>query len=408
MAINLLKPYLRLSETAGVSIIINHDGQLAIGLCTLKAWGNQLDITQKVAGLSELKVLAKHLSAKVPVALNLAGKGILIKQIETFEEIDNTNFSKVLPNASLDDFYVQNFISGGLSFVALIRKVEAGNWITKLKDVGYEVLSLSLGPFVVQQVLPQLNFYGPQLNFDGHQITRNESGDWQSYKYVPGAADEFPVKVETEKLEESLVIAYAAAFQLLLVPNILPIKAEVETLEVKLTTTLSDQKLKVSAFIMLGTLFVLLLVNFMLFSYFNSANNTLAEQVGRSSQAMTDVESLEAQVKAKEAMLDSLGWEDGAHKSVKVDQVAQLLPPDVVWQEVTVNPVVVPSAGSETKAVRFTNKRIRIKGSAQRIVQVNEWLGRLKSLRWVKDVRLQDYTYDNEKDTGLFTVLIDY
>ena len=71
----------------------------------------------------------------------------------------------------MEDFYLQNFVSGDSSFVSLIRQKDANQWIDKLNALGFTTLMLSLGPFPVQQILQQLNLYGEEVVFDGHQIS---------------------------------------------------------------------------------------------------------------------------------------------------------------------------------------------------------------------------------------------
>jgi Tfp pilus assembly protein PilN len=403
----MLKSHFRINEIAGVNMVTASDGSLVINACVVKAEGNQLEIIEKSGGLKDPKELTKFLPAKVPVALNLVGKGILIKQTEKLTSIIEQDFSKILPNARSDDFYLQHFVSGATSYVALIRKEEADKILTKFKESGLEVLSVSLGPFAVQQVFPQLNFYGEEIIFDGHLIQRNEQGDWLTQRYATTNVSLFPVKLETEKIEEQFILPYAAAFQLILAGSLPLIQAQFPEADSKLKSALSYQRVMVISMVVLFTLFVLLLINFVMFSHLSSNNERLATQVGETSRNMADVEKLNAEIKQNEALLDTLGWDGNINKSVLIDRIAQLLPPDVTWQEVSVNPVSAVRRNEE-KTIRFTRRTILVKGTTQRIVLVNEWIGRIKSLKWAKGVQLQNYTYDNEENTGEFTVIIDY
>lgn len=403
----LLEPYFRMPEATGLHIHGGSDGQLQISFCGVKLTGNRLSINRKVTGINSLKELSKHSTTGAGLALNLSGKGILIKKVTRMDEPDATSFARLLPNGNPADFYLQNFVSGEHSFIALIRRSDAHQWLEKLATLGFNVLSLSLGPFVAEQVLPQLNFYGDDVIFSEHHVTRNENKEWLHYQYESGALAPFPVKLEAEKLDEQLILPYAAAFQLILSGSLSAIHAPVIELDNKLQGAIKGRKVQVISFGALGVLFVLLLLNFLLFFHYNEANEELAERVGKSSRTITDVESLNSQIKFKEARLDSLGWEDGVKKSLLVDEIAQLLPPEVTWEEVSVDPQLQPGGGA-TKVISFENRKIIIKGQTQRIVLVNEWLNRLKSLKWVRNVQLKGYNYNNEQDTGQFTVIIDY
>ena len=310
----MLEQYYRISGAIGVSIAINASGNTAINACSITIANNQLSFGKKITDLSAVEELAKHFPAKSIVAFNLSGKGILLKQLERTEEINQNNFNKILPNASIDDFYVQNFLSGSQSFVSIIRKVEADKWINQLKEVGFVPLMLSLGPFPVQNIIAQLNAYGSELVFNGHTIHRNEQQEWIAYHYKDSVFSPFPFKVESENLSEKLIIAYAAAFQLVLEDRVELVKAEVLQLETALWKLIEEKKLKVQGFLVLSVFFMLLLINFFLFSWLNSSNIKLTEQVSRSAQSTDDIQKVNEQVQQKEGLLKTLGWEGDINK----------------------------------------------------------------------------------------------
>jgi len=403
----MLKPYFRINEVSGINMMIASDGNLSINVCVVKASGNHLEIEKKVIGLTSLKQLKEALPSKVPIALNLVGKGILIKQIEGSEEVNANNFGKILPNANPEDFYIQQFVSSEQSFVSLIRSIEAEKWLKELTDLELNVLSLSLGPFVVQQVVPQLNFYGDNIVFDGHEIQRNEQANWISYRYASETGSAFLVKLETEKIDERLILPYAAAFQLILVNDLPVINARVSILDSKLNAAVAEQKVTVISLITLAVLFALLLINFVLLTHYVTVNEQLALRAGQTARNIIDVDKLNVDIKHKEALLDTLGWDGGINNGVYIYRIAQLLPPEITWQAVAVNPVDL-SHEKEERNIHFLSRKIKVTGYSQKIIVVNEWMGRIKSLSWVKNVQLQNYTYNNERNTGEFTAIIDY
>ena len=105
--------------------------------------------------------------------------------------------------------------------------------------------------------------------------------------------------------------------------------------------------------------------------------------------------------------MQNLGWDGGINKSILIDQLASLLPADVSWREVTINPIDATTSRMQ-KTLQFMDRKIRVIGNAQRIVPVNEWIARAKTQKWVKNIQLDSYTYNSELNTGQFTVLIDY
>jgi Tfp pilus assembly protein PilN len=403
----MLEKYYRINQAAGISIHTGQDGAVLISACGILAKDNRLDIDKRIPELHTADELKPHFRVKTFVALNLSGKGILQKQIEKTHEIHSGNFSKILPNANFDDFYIQNFVSGNQSFISVIRKAEADKWIEQLKDMGYIPLSLSLGPFPVQNIISQLNIYGNGLLFDGHLIERDDQLQWTGYRYDPKALTPFVLKIESETINEKLLVPYAAAFQLVLASNLDVIEARVPSLAIEFQKKLADNKLKVSGFLALAVLFVLLLANFFLFSGLNSANNKLTSQLSKSAQSTTDIQQVNDQVQQKEALLKTLGWESDMNKSGLIDHLASLLPQEITWKEAAIDPIDL-SASRVQKAVVFFNREIRITGTAEKIIPVNEWIARIKTKTWVKNVQMDSYAFNSELNTGQFIILVDY
>ena len=403
----MLEQYYRINDATGISINLLQNGGMLIQICCVAVKDNRLDIEKKATDLHTVEELNKYIAPKSYVAINLFGKGILQKQIEKAGEINQNNFTQILPNADIDDFYIQNFISGEHSFVSVIRKVDADKLIDLIKKQGFTPLMLTLGPFPVQNIVSQLNVYEDEVIFNGHVVRRNEEKEWMSYQYKETATLSFPLKIESEPINEKVLLSYANAFQLVLAEKLNVIQADVPALANDLQKLLSDKKLRVKGFLILSLFFILLLVNFLIFSWLNSSNAKLTEQVSRSAQSTSDIQGINEKIKSKEALLQNLGWDGGINKSILIDQLASLLPSDVSWREVTINPI--DAANSRTqKMLQFMDRKMRIIGNSQKIIPVNEWIARVKTQKWVKNIQLDSYTYNSELNTGQFTVIIDY
>ena len=404
---SMLEKYYRINQAAGISIHIHNDGSLGISLCSVSVENNQLEIIKKhpeVVGFDELK---KLIEAKTPVAVNLFGKGILHKKIDRTEDINPSNFNSVLPNAKPDDFYIQNFISGDYSFVSVIRKTDADKWITALTDLGLAPLMLSLGSFPVQNIISQLNVYGSEIIFNGNIILRDDSGNWTDYRYDESAKTPFALKVDMEGINEKTIIPYACAFQLVLAAKLDVIEANAASLQTAFQQKMADNKLKAQGFLVLAIFFILLLINYGLLSWFNSTNTQLARQASVTAQSAGGIDQLNKEIKYKDSIVHVLGWEAGINKSALVDQVASMLPPELTWKEVALNPIDLATTRVK-KSLSFYSRRIRITGNSEKIIPVNEWIARVKTKPWVKDVQLDNYTYNSELNTGQFTITISY
>ncbi|SDT67344.1 hypothetical protein SAMN05216490_4784 [Mucilaginibacter mallensis] len=402
----MLKPYYRINEATGVAIHISADGNAELNACAVSVDKNQLSIEKKVMGLTTVTDLKKHFSGN-SVAVNLSGKGVLHKQTPLIEELSEHNFGQVFLNAHIHDFYVQHFQSGNISFISVVRRTEADKWLRALETAGYTPLVLSLGPFVLEQAQNQLNVYDSSLVFDGHSVERNDSMEWTSYRYAENNHAPASLKVSLEQLHEKLLLPYASAFQLVMADRLQPTAAGVRELGQRLETLLAKKKLTVNAAAILVAFFILLLVNFVLFSSLYSENNQLTDKVSQLTQSSISVQGVQDQVTQKVALLKELGWDGGINKSALVDQLAALMPEDITLDAVSVNPVDQEQSRLQ-KTVAFHDGQITLTGHSDKIIPLNEWIARIKTKAWVKNIQMDNYSFNNEQNTGLFTVVINY
>jgi len=403
----MLENYYRINQAAGLSVHIKADGELQIDLCSVLAAGSSLEIEKKETRQTSLEQIRQHLPEKTPIALNLSGKGVLLKQVPKIEELDQSNFSSVLPNGNLDDFFVQNFISGEISFISLIRKSEAQRWIDQLCQLGYQPLILSLGPFVIENIISQLNIYDGDLIISGHHINRNKQLAWTAYHFDPQASAPFAIKIGNEKIGEKLIIPYAAAFQLVLASKLDRVRAEVESLEINLNKQLSNNKFKVQGFAVLIIVFVLLLANFITLTMLNSSNAELIKKVSASAQSDSSQRLFDEKIKQSEAHLRLLGWDGGINKSTLIDQLCSLLPPEIKLSSISVDPID-RSASRAQKELIFADRELQVTGSSDAIIPVNEWIARIKTRPWVKNVQIESYAFDSELNKGKFLISITF
>lgn len=403
----MLKAFYRINEAAGVAMTLLPGSGPEISACLITSDGKKLDFVKKLTGVQDLRALGSQLPAKTLVALNLSGKGVLLKQIEGVTAVDNSNFNQVLPAAAYEDFYVQQMPAVSGLLVAVIRKTEADPYIRQLADAGLVVVSLSLGAHAVRSILPQLNIYGHEIAFDQHLIVRNEAQEWLSYHYHTEHRAPFPIKAESEPLAETLVLAYAAAFQLLLSDQLEPLAVQADTLRGTLQKVKADRKFKTEGVAILLVFLLLLLVNFGLLSWLNAANSRLLSQVGASDQSLQDRNKRNEAITRQELLLRQMGWNGGLNKSLLIDQVAALLPDGVILEQVSLNPYDEKASETQKRQV-FADREMLISGNSAQVIPVNEWIARIKTKLWVKDVQLLSYLVDHEKNTGEFKIKITY
>jgi len=400
-----------LSKCAGAEVFIKADGTFELRLVRLSLQRAlvQVEAKKEFNGTLDKLFPDKLLTelGNTPLAITLTGRGVLIKKTAKLELLSEQNLQHLFPNLKLAEFYVQHFVSGGSSFVAIVRREIADGVLKAFKKQGVQVMVMSLGPFVADQVIPQLNVYNGDLSFHGHRIQLDEEKTWQEYIYSPGSNSGFKLKIDIEEMPEQFILAYASAFQLMLHERLELVEVESGELSGQLREYTAQLKFKRNGMFILVGFFVLLLMNFLVFGYYNSANQQMAGRAGQQSSVTVNKEKMEREVKEKEGMVNSLGWNKGLRYAYLCDQIGQTVPGTILLTEMTINNPRNPGSSllKEAAAEPYT---IRIKGQAGNVYVLNDWIYVLKQKAWVKKVELEKYMSDEQQQTQVFTLLLNY
>ncbi len=402
-----ISAFLWISNCLGLELVIDPDGEATFNALSIKVEGKSLTFEKKAAGLTSLESVRTAFPDEPFSALIINGKGVLHKKIAKVSVLDEKIMGQILPNANLSDFYIQNFESGESSFVSLMRKSDADTWIARLRASGFKLLSLSFGPFSVQQVYMQLNLDQRETIFGGYRIQRDDDGCWLDWTVSSTGPATFPIKVEDELLDENILIAYGAAFQLLYFTKLNPVIAATGALEEARVTLSGNKKLQAAGLALLSIFFSLLLINFIVFSYYASqvdkisliSRNTIQER----GQAQAKLNELSLDI----ALLDSIGYNGGLSEAQMTDQLAGNLPAGVSWRTFAISPPDEIRARNEKKLV-FSDRHIHIQGECKEVGQVNTWIENARKIPWVRSIVMENYTINQESGKGEFIMLVRY
>jgi hypothetical protein len=395
-----------LNDCAGAEVHLKQDGAYDVRLVKLTLNKKLIRIEEKKCYLGTAAKITDFVLAE-PLAVTLTGKGVLIKKTARLKEASASTLQHLFPALKLEEFYVQHFPAGLNSFVAIVRREVADSVIAVFKKQGAEVLMLSLGPFVVDQVIPQLNVYGENLKFDGHALLLNDAKEWIEYGYSAGSEAGFPLKVDMETIPDEYLLAYAAAFQLILHDKLDVVDVASESINHRLSSLVAKLKFKRYCTAMIFFFFVLLMINFLVLSGYNLANENLMGKAGKQSYIYENRAKLEKDVKEKELLVKRLGWNKGYKYAFLCDQIGTTVLKEVILDELQINSLSGTGTGV-IKDVPLELGNMKIKGHTGSVYAINEWIYELKQRDWVKDVQLEKYTADDQLQTQVFTILLKY
>lgn len=387
----------------GVEVLINDDNSYNFSVASLSISKNKLQVIEyksfRDSGIADLAI-----DKTIPLCVAFSGKWVISRKIQIDKtDTDQILLGKVLPNATLSEFFLQRYdIDEGNAFISIIRKKVIDDFLLASKENGLNIILCSLGPFSVQSIFPLL------LNHDAQRFysdlnTGNYNVAIEKNKIVNISAPEI---LESKDLDLSGVacaseylLAFSAAFSHFT-------KAEHSTIHIpQIDEALSEygfkRKFRNTGIIYAFVIFGLLVVNFALFSYWNDRNKDMQARVAISSSDVALVDKLKKQIIDRESFFSQNGITASTRNSFYADRIAASLPPSLSLTQLNINPVKIDD---ETKKMSYAPLIIKVRGSARYSIEVNEWMKELKKMSWVSEATLTNYKQESSGTSGIFDI----
>lgn len=392
---------------AGIEIVIGASGDFGYTCVILQKKGSQIEVKSTGKSLQHLVGAPQTNPSPLPVFISLHGKGVVHKLVQGVKtDSEEALLNKVLPNSNLAEFYVQRFyISAETIFVSIARKSLIDGLIQKLKAAeDIKIIGLTLGPFAIQSAVSLLKPQSEltyELKFSGHELlVRN--GVIASYNPMGMEHSERTESSGKINLSSDYWIAFASAFQ-----YFNPIDLVESNIQYVLTAReefKNEVKFKKSGVAVLAGFFLILLANFVLFSYLSGKVNSKSAAAAIGKGELTLIDSLNQQIAERTLFLNKSGLSEPSRTSYYADQIAQNLPENITLTSMIIQPVKQDIEDEDR--LEFENRKILVKGKCPYSLDVNEWVKSLRNKNWVSSITLLNYQQKQEGDKGEFLVEI--
>lgn len=377
--------------------------QYSCRYCIVLKKSNNLIVEKKDVLTGSLNVILEELPKNIPTSVVLSGKGIIHKtqQAPVAHSKDHL-FSSVFPSIEQHQFYTQFFREGEATLISIARKQGVDELINKLDGVGVRVLMLSFGAIVTSLIWTQLNSYGEEIQFDGHDFKVSPEKRFISYQFDQEKRNKFPTKIGLELIPEENLVSYAAAFQLHLHQQIEAIIANNDKIIERFSNFFAVANLKNKTAIFLSVLFGALLCSFLTFSYYNQKNAELLKKVGSKLSSIDQTDFLRKNISENELLLKKLNWANGYNHGYLINDMGHSMPRQLSLSYIGLNQFKT----EEEQLLRVPI--IRVNGFTDNLSAVNNWIFVLKEKKWIKGVKLLKYQEDEESGRYQFSLLINY
>lgn len=387
---------------AGLEVTIGSGAERTYTLVLIRNQSGIISIEQKQTS-TLLKDVLPFIPKGIFIALTVNGKGLIHRATAIPPLQIEESLRSVFPDINRKDIYLQCTPTVSGSIVSLIRKDTVAPLLSELKEAGLHVAELALGPFLSQRFLNIAGLLPQELIFETYKLISRLDGTLEQYSISEiGPAR---IKISDGELEGSYLNAYAHAC-LLLLKHTLNISypsssdEQFEASEKKVKTALFQKRAGV---VVLGISFIILLANFFAYSSFKNKNSEMQNKLLVFQHQLKQLDSLEKFVETKQDFLQTAGWADQTRLSESCDKIAQSVPTEVTLSELTFHPNNV-NLSRKDKQITFDHNKLLIKGWCKHITVLNEWLKLLTTVDGVTNMKMDDYHYDTNKESGSFII----
>lgn len=389
-------------EVIGLSCTLQAQ-TMVYNVCRIKRVKDAVELLdRKVCADWEELLLYLKAYRSVPIALQLQGKGILIKEMPLTPELAKEQIQAVFPNYNPADYAHSYFPGMQKAWLSLTRLDRVEGLLGNLREEGLQVLRLFIGPFVLENILDQLNGYSGHFSFDGHQITRNmELQRWEDYRYAVEEKARFSTKIQGADIAENYLMAYAAAFSLLMDGFVEALHSEHAALDTQFDDFKQRIRFKKNGLLLLGGFFILLLINTLLYTAYQGKYEAIDYQTKENFSNASEQLQLADKVRQNDSLLLALGWNGGLQKAWLLNQLAASLQGHlgIAWQSLSINPEEARRMGM-VMAPQDNRFRIQLLGSCRTLNELEAWLRELRHRQWLEQVEISKFLDQNKPNSS--------
>jgi Tfp pilus assembly protein PilN len=392
------------NTVAGIDINILKDNEFIFQYVQLKKNKQAIIIDDLAKEIDDVETLTQRINPKDPVILNISGKGIIHRKIDNEELTEEEMLQKVFPNASVNDFYVQQMrLDDKYLYLSVIRKKTLHEIIDLFKSHHLHILNIFLGPFAVSHIIPFIDHSQEEIVLPDMKLSTKEQN---IIGFQASESDTISTRysIGSDQVPALLLKAFSAAFSYFLdeesvnALNIPSLKNEKEEFTYK-------QIFIKAGWGVLIILFALLLGNYMVFTHYKEKQARLSSELGRNKATLSKIESLKDELNRKKQFIKEKNLLGKTKLSFFADRIAHTIPREIVLEQLAINPVA--KKVKEHESIEIIHNTIVIRGTTRNSTILNQWIETLKGFQWIKKLDIMNYTQETLYATGDFTLEIE-
>lgn len=330
--------------------------------------------------------------------LIINNENILLKTTTYLEKDDKKIVFSSFPNIALQDFYYEIIYTEQYSFVAICRKEYVDKLITTFTKKGITITGFSLGNLAIKNVLP---FISNQEFYTSNALVKIENGILNTIQKENSEKEQY--SINGLELSNNEVLSLGG-----ILSSYLTITGKEKVKNDKNDTLLLEYRQKklfsFGLYTSLSILFLILLINFFVFSRYFTKVDKLSSEVALNEELKKSLVELQSKVKTKETVLNNLQSVSQSRIASYLDEIAILLPTTIALTEIEYQPI--NGRLNDEKVIKVFEKQIRVKGITKNDTHFTGLVAMLEKKKWSKKVTVLSFG-KNKSNITSFDLLID-
>lgn len=315
------------------------------------------------------------------------------------KDFDETSIiNQAFPQLNINDFYYNILTQKSQAFISICRKDYLNNMVAQFDGAKIGIKSIFLGNLPISFILTNQE---SELLFTSN--ARIECKNSQILKMT--------WSTETNIIEQKISGLSISNKQLL------PFSAVVATLKPHTGFSQNLQSLYSQSYKQfqqehltksilkfgLSVIFVVLLVNFLVFnSYFNKYNQ-LAEKKIIYNNTINQIESLQKKITQSEKLVSKLAIVNQPKNAFYLNRIIEITPNDLLLHSLIYQPI--SKKIKDEKEIELTTNVINLQGITKNHVSFLNWVDKIDAFSWVEKCEVKNYQF-KENQSSEFTLQI--
>jgi hypothetical protein len=389
--IKYLSKIIQLNKLQVVGLVRKENEEI-YNVLTVHKNGNKINILSAVTFYS-YEDFTKNTDAKLPVLLLIDGKGVLNKKID-FNNSDDVNWSKTI---DLKTIYHTSFKSDNYNFMSFCRENAAQEILSKLKQNNFHVIDIYVGSFLSALLN---NYIKKEIIFSGDLALKFENEKLTNFIRKTELQKTENYTIGEDVISSEFLPLYGAIIHFFIQQKEV-VKSENKSVEVD--EILYKKAFSVLGMVMLGGFLVLLMTSYFLIQYYGTKNAELTLQSVYSSQSYKQLQELENQKEKQLGILKESSLMSSKFLSFYGYELMKETPSVIALTALNIIPI--DKEVKPEKKINFEIKSIILKGESTNESAINNWMEKLKEMKWIKRFEIISLKKD-KKNISQFEIKI--